>query len=90
VLAYRHIERHAQDYERLITNGGILRIKVSEVGRVQRLKFSRWWARVVCEYYGSRLALRSHGREVVCGRHLTGGQRLAVPPRALREQLRSR
>jgi uncharacterized membrane protein len=40
-------------------------------------------------YIGSRRALRSHGREIAFGRHLTGEQRLAIA-RALRERLRSR
>lgn len=88
-FALRCIERHARDHERPTINGNMLRIEVGEVGRVQRLEFNRWWAQVVCKRDGSRLALRSHGREVVFGRHLTGEQRLAVA-RALREQLRSR
>jgi uncharacterized membrane protein len=79
LLAFRHVERHAQDYERLTINGDMLRIEVGEVGRVQRLEFNRWWAQVVCERDGSRLALRSHGsREVVFGHHLTDEHRLAV------------
>ena len=60
-----------------------------DAGRVERREFNRSWAQVVCEGDGSRLALRSHGREVVFGRHLSGHERLAVA-RALREQLRSR
>jgi len=87
-FALRCIERHARDHGRPTINGN-MRIEVGEVGRVQRLEFNRWWAQVVCKRDGSRLALRSHGGEVVFGRHLIGEQRLAVA-RALREQLRSR
>ncbi len=89
LLAFRYIERHARDYERLTINGDVLQIEVAEVGRVQRFQFNRWWAQVVCEQNGSRLALRSHGREIEFGRYLTDDQRLAVAG-ALREQLRSR
>ena len=85
----RYIERHAQDYERLTIDGEMVQMEVFDGGRVDRREFNRRWAQVVCERDGSRLALRSHGREVVFGRHLTGEQRLSVA-RTLTEQLRSR
>ena len=88
-VAFRYVERHARDYERLTISGDVLRIEVAEVGRVQRFEFNRWWAQVVYEHDGSRLALRSHGREIEFGRHLTNEQRLVVAG-ALRRQLRSR
>ena len=88
-LAFRYVERHARDYERLTLSGDVLQIEVAEVGRVQRFRFNRWWAQVVCAGDGSRLALRSHGKEIEFGRHLNDEQRLAVAG-ALREQLRSR
>lgn len=87
--AFCWVERHARDYERLTIEGDTLQIEVVEVKRVQRFEFNRWWAQVVCERNGSRLALRSHGREIEFGRYLTGEQRLVVAG-ALRERLRSR
>ena len=87
--AFCCIERHARDYERLTINGDVLQIERAEVARVQRFQFNRWWAQVVYEHDGSRLALRSHGREVEFGRHMTDEQRLAAAG-SLRQQLRSR
>ncbi|MBC7813497.1 MAG: DUF2244 domain-containing protein [Burkholderiales bacterium] len=84
----RHIERHAQDYERLTIVGEIVAMEVVDAGHVERREFNRRWAQVICERDGSRLALRSHGHEVVFGRHLTGDERLAMA-RTLRQQLRT-
>ncbi len=87
LLVARHIERHARDYERLTIRGEIVEVEVVEAERLDRREFNRRWVQVVCERDGSRLALRSHGCEVVFGRHLSGGQRLAIA-RALVQQLR--
>ena len=89
LLAYRSIERHAGDYERLTIAGDVLQIEVAEFERVQRFQFNRWWVQVVCEHDGLRLAVRSHGREIEFGRHLTDAQRRAVAG-ALKPQLRGR
>jgi uncharacterized membrane protein len=89
VFVARYLERHAHDYERLTIKGEVVEVESMDAGRVERREFNRHWAQVVCEGDGSRLAVRSHGREVVFGRHLSGHERLAVA-RALREQLRSR
>ena len=76
--AFRCMERLACDYERLTIAGDLLLVELAEVGRVRRLQFNRWWAQVVCEPDGRRLALRSHGRQVEFGRHLTSEQRRLV------------
>ena len=76
--AFRFSERHARDYERLTINSDIVEVEVAEVGRVQRFQFNRWWAQVMCEPDGRRLALRSHGRQIEFGRHLTSDQRRLV------------
>jgi uncharacterized membrane protein len=89
VFVARYLERHAHDYEQLTINGDIVEMEIVDAGRVERREFNRHWAQVVCEGDGSRLALRSHGREVVFGRHLSGHERLAIA-RALREQLRGK
>jgi uncharacterized membrane protein len=88
-FAFRCIERHARDYERLTISGDLLQIEIAEVKSVQQVQFNRWWAQVIYEPDGSRLALRSHGREVEFGRHLTEDERMAVAG-TLRQRLRSR
>ena len=87
--AFRFIERHANDYERLTIREDVVQIEVAEIGRVRRFQFNRWWAQVICEDNGRLLALRSHGREIEFGRHLTVEQRRLVAG-ALRARLSSR
>ena len=88
-LAWRWIERHAHDYELLTITGDRVEIEVADVGRLQRFEFNRWWTQVVSSQDGGSLALRSHGRQVEFGRHLTNEQRLRAAG-ALRRRLRDR
>lgn len=77
-LAFRYVERHADDYERLAIAGDRVEVEVRDGGQLRRFGFNRCWAQVVCDRAGSRLALKSHGREVEIGRHLNEEQRLSV------------
>ncbi len=86
-LAFRCVERHAGDYERVAIEGDTLNVEVFDGGRMSRFEFNRYWAQVVCAGDGSRLALRSHGRELEIGRHLNEDQRLAMA-RELKRGLR--
>jgi uncharacterized membrane protein len=86
--AFRYIDRHAGDYERLEISGDRVVMEVCEGGVVRRMEFNRQWARVVMTDSQGRswLALRSHGREVEFGRHLTHEARERVA-RELRRRL---
>jgi uncharacterized membrane protein len=92
-LAFRHVERHAQDYERISIRGDQVLIEKHEARRLNRYEFNRCWARLVVEPPArgrhARVALRSHGREVEFGRHLTDDQRLALA-QALKQELSDR
>jgi uncharacterized membrane protein len=77
-LAFHDVERHAADYERVAIDGDKLKVEALDGGRVSRVEFNRHWAQVLCAGDGSRLALRSHGRELDIGRHMTEEQRLAM------------
>ena len=87
-LAYRYLERHAGDYERVTLGEERLVVEVRDGARCARHEFSRYWARLAVSDDGRdcRLALRSHGREIELGRHLDacGRRRLA---RDLRREL---
>jgi len=85
-LAFRYMDRHAADYERIRIRGTSVAIEVHEGANVTRLELNRHWAKVVCEPDGSRVALRSHGREIQVGRHLSEEQRLEMA-QDLRRQL---
>ena len=89
-LAFRVIDKHAGDYECLEINGDRVRVEVFEGGRVQRMEFDRHWAQVVWreDVNGRGLAVRSHGREIELGRHLTHAERVRVG-RELRRHLGS-
>jgi uncharacterized membrane protein len=86
-LAFRYIDRHAGDYERITIRGDSVAVEVREGSRVTRQELNRCWAQVVCEGGHARLALRSHGREVEVGRHLSDDQR-AEMALELRRELR--
>lgn len=86
-LAFRYIERHAADYERIEIDGDQVRIERLDGGSLSTAALSRYWARVAVSRDGSRLALRSHGREFEIGRALSDEQRRELA-QALQRRLR--
>jgi len=90
-LAFRYVDRHAADYESITIRGDRVLVERWETGKVRRFELNRWWAQVVLNREhpgGTTLALRSHGRQVEFGHHLTQEQREALA-QTLREQLRN-
>ena len=85
-LAFRYVDRHAGDYERIAIGRDRVEVEWCEAGAYRRHEFNRCWAQVVVSGDGGRLALRSHGRELEIGRHLNGEQRLRIA-RELKQQL---
>src|SRR5689334_6957203 len=91
-LAFRHMQRHAADFESLAIEGDRVLVEQWERGRLSRHELNRHWAQVILESGKPGhcvLALRSHGCSVEFGRHLTDAQRRAVA-QTLKHQLRSR
>jgi uncharacterized membrane protein len=92
-FAFRIVGRHADDYERISIRGDCVLVEKSEAKRHTRHEFNRHWARLVVQPAGggrhARVALRSHGREVEVGCHLTDDQRLEFA-HALRRELANR
>lgn len=84
-FAFRYIDRHADDYERITIRGDSVAVEIREGSRVARHELNRCWAQVVCEAGGARLALRSHGREVELGRHVRDEQRAGMALELTRE-----
>ena len=89
-LAFRFIERHAGDFESIAIKGDRVLVERWGTGRVSRPEFNRHWAQVVVQPSGrtgkTTLALRSHGREMEFGQHLTQDQKDALA-RTLRQQV---
>lgn len=85
--AFRIIALHAGDRERVRLVADRLEIEQVEGTRTRSYGFNRYWAQIVCAADGRRLAVRSHGREVEFGRHLTARQRIEAA-RQLRSELR--
>jgi uncharacterized membrane protein len=86
--AFHYVDRHAADYERITIRGNTVSIEVHEGNRIVRQEMNRYWARVVFAFDGSRVALRSHGREFEIGRHLCQTKR-ADMARELERELRA-
>ena len=86
-FAFRYMDRHAADYERITIREGTVAVESCVGPDVTRFELNRYWAKVVCDSEGSRLALRSHGREIPVGRHLCEERRLDLA-RELQRQLR--
>lgn len=86
-VAFRYIDRHAGDYERITIQGDSVAVEVREGTQVSQFRLQRCWAQLVCGREDGRLALRSHGREIVLGRHLCEEQRVEMA-RDLSRQLR--
>ena len=75
--AFRYVDRHASDYEIIEIIEDRVRIETRVGSQVHCVEFNRHWAQLVTNDDSGelRLALRSHGREVEFGRHLTGKDR---------------
>lgn len=87
--AFRYVDRHAADYERIAIIGDRVDVEICEVGRARNYEFNRCRAQLLATDDGGRLALRSHGREVEIGRHLNDDLRLALA-REIGGELRGR
>ena len=72
LLAWRHLERHAGDYERIAIEHDRLVVEVRDGRRRRRHEFNRYWAQLITADDGRecRVAIRSHGRQAEVGRHL--------------------
>ena len=88
-LAFRVLDRRANDYERLTIDGDRLVVEQKRQGRLTRFEGNRLWAQVVVRRQSERveLALRYRGREIEFGTFLSDEAR-SVAARSLQEQLR--
>ena len=76
-IAFRSLARHDGDYERVVIEGGIVRLSLRHATRSEELEGHAPWARLVVEEGRGRLrlGLRYAGRTVEFGRLLTEGRR---------------
>lgn len=81
-LCFLHVLRHARDFERLTIDDDKVVVETHTLDIDMHVELNGYWARVVLDCmpdgYCRRLALRSHGREVEFGRHLSSEERLAL------------
>lgn len=79
-LCFRHIGRHAGDFERLIIDDDQIILETHTLGHDSHVALNGCWAGIVMEYMPDgacrRLALRSHGKEIEFGHLLNGAERL--------------
>lgn len=88
-LAFRLLDRRANDYEQLTIDGDRLVVEQQRQGRFSRFEGNRLWAQVVVRKQSERveLALRYCGREIEFGTLLSDEAR-SHAARRLQEQLR--
>lgn len=92
-LAFRYMERHAADYERLSLDNERIVVERGQRGRKRTVELNRHWAQV--EYRSrsgtenGRLILRAHGTDVEFGTYLTDAQKADVA-RRLKDHLEIR
>jgi uncharacterized membrane protein len=81
-LAFRWIERHASDWERVCVCGDRVVVEQQQAGVRVRQEFNRYWARVEVEGGAGnrppRLKLRYAGRELRFGEDLPAAQRVLL------------
>jgi uncharacterized membrane protein len=79
---FYHVLRHSGDFERLTMDDDKVIVEIHEPGQDKRTELNGYWAKMVIDCmpdgYCRRLALRSHGREVEFGRHMTSEERLQL------------
>jgi len=69
--------RHATDYERVALHEGMLEVEIRAAERIERHRLNPHWVQLVVRQADrdTRVALRSHGKEVEIGRHLDASGR---------------
>jgi len=77
-FAFRYMDEHAGDYERVEVRGTRVDVEIVEGRAARRLAIEGYWTQVVCDRVEGRVALRSHGREVEIGRHLPPRERIRL------------
>jgi len=91
-LAFRHMARHARDFESITIRDDRLVIRSSSENEKRCVEFHPYWVQVDQPHAGitadEPVILRSHGKEVRFGAHLTNAQRIALA-RRLKEHLRA-
>ena len=79
---FYHVLRHAGYFEQLTIDDDKVVVEVHELGLDKRVELSGYWTRLVLDCmpdgYCRWLALRSSGREVEFGRHMTSEERLEL------------
>src|SRR5690349_22923650 len=48
-VAFRYVDRHSADYERITIRGDSVAVEVREGARLAHFELNRYWAQVVCE-----------------------------------------
>ena len=89
-LAFRLLDKRANDYECLTIEGDRLIVESRKQGQVTKFECNRLWAQVVVRKQdtGVHLALRYHGREIELGAYLSDEAR-GDAARRLQQQLRT-
>jgi uncharacterized membrane protein len=81
-LAFQHAFNHAGDFEKLAIQDGVFHLEIKELEKYRSYEINAFWAELVTKYLADgdcqQITLRSHGREIKIGRHLSAEKRNAV------------
>jgi uncharacterized membrane protein len=84
--AFRYLEGHSGDFERVTIEGDRVIVEVVERNSHQRYDFNRYWVQVLLQGGECKLVLRSRGIEIDVGRHLSLEDRV-LTAKTLRQKL---
>lgn len=86
---FQHIFNHASDFEKITIQDGVVHLEIKELEELRAYEMNAYWSKLVTKYLPDgdchHLAFRSHGREIMIGRHLSAEKR-----NELADQLKSK
>lgn len=78
-LAFQHAFNHAGDFEKLAIENGVFHLEIKELEQLRKYEINAFWAELVTKYLPDgdchHIALRTQGREIKIGRHLSAENR---------------
>lgn len=78
-LAFQHAFNHVDDFEKLAIQDGVFHLEIKELEQFRKYEINAFWAELVTKYFPDgdchHIALRSQGREITIGRHLSAENR---------------
>jgi len=76
---FQYVFNHASDFEKITIRDGVVHLEIKELEELRAYEMNACWSKLITKYLPDgdchHLALRSHGREIMIGRHLSAEKR---------------